>query len=96
LGSDQESWRVYDASELVLTAAYKRPILIDQGTADPYLEEHLLPKMFEQACEKAGQPLTLRFQEGYNHNYTSSPPLLKTISAITLPLFVRLNVEQLL
>jgi S-formylglutathione hydrolase len=69
LGSDQESWRVYDASELVLTAAYKRPILIDQGTADPYLEEQLLPKMFEQACERAGQPLTLRFQEGYNHNY---------------------------
>ncbi|MBD0363830.1 MAG: S-formylglutathione hydrolase, partial [Coleofasciculus sp. C3-bin4] len=21
------------------------------------------------ACERAGQPLTLRFQEGYNHNY---------------------------
>ncbi len=69
LGSDQESWRAYDASELVLTAASSRPILIDQGTADPYLEEHLLPKVFEEACEKAGQPLTLRFQEGYNHGY---------------------------
>jgi S-formylglutathione hydrolase len=69
LGADQETWRAYDASVLVLTAASNRPILIDQGTADPYLEEHLLPKVFEQACEKAGQPLTLRLQEGYNHNY---------------------------
>ena len=69
LGSDQETWRTYDASELVLKAPSNRPILIDQGTADPYLEEQLLPKVFEQACEKAGQPVTLRFQEGYNHNY---------------------------
>ncbi|MBD0364035.1 MAG: S-formylglutathione hydrolase, partial [Coleofasciculus sp. C3-bin4] len=35
LGSDQESWGTYDASELVLTAASNRLILIDQGTADP-------------------------------------------------------------
>jgi S-formylglutathione hydrolase len=70
LGSDQEKWRTYDASELVLTANYKRPILIDQGTIDPFLEkQQLLPEVFEAACEKAGQPLNLRFQEGYNHSY---------------------------
>ncbi len=70
LGCDQESWRAYDASELVLTVGYKRPILIDQGTDDPFLEkEQLLPGVFAQACEKAGVPLTLRFQKGYNHSY---------------------------
>ncbi|MBE9126247.1 MULTISPECIES: S-formylglutathione hydrolase [unclassified Coleofasciculus] len=70
LGSDSEKWRIYDASELVLKVGYKRPILIDQGTADPFLEkEQLLPGAFAQACEKAGVPLTLRFQEGYNHSY---------------------------
>jgi S-formylglutathione hydrolase len=69
LGSDQESWRAYDASELVLTAASNRPILIDQGTADPFLEKQLLPQVFEQACAKAGQPLILRMQEGYDHGY---------------------------
>lgn len=69
LGSDRESWRLYDASELVLIAGYNRPILIDQGTADPFLEEQLLPEVFKQACESVGQPLTLRFQEGYNHSY---------------------------
>lgn len=69
LGSDEESWRAYDASELVLTANYHRPILIDQGTADPFLAQQLLPEVFQQACEEANQPLTLRFQEGYNHSY---------------------------
>ncbi|HAG80777.1 MAG TPA: S-formylglutathione hydrolase [Cyanobacteria bacterium UBA12227] len=70
LGSDQEHWGAYDASELVLSFGYKRPILIDQGTADPFLEkQQLLPGVFAQACEKAGVPLTLRFQEGYNHSY---------------------------
>lgn len=70
LGEDEESWGIYDASELVLTVGYKRPILIDQGTADPFLEkQQLLPGIFAQACEKARVPLTLRFQEGYNHSY---------------------------
>lgn len=68
LGSNRESWHVYDASELVLTAKYNRPILIDQGTADQYLDQ-LLPEVFEQACAKVSQPLTLRFQEGYDHSY---------------------------
>ena len=70
LGEDEENWDIYDASELVLNVGYKRPILIDQGTADPFLEkQQLLPGIFAQACEKAGVPLTLRFQEGYNHSY---------------------------
>jgi len=70
LGSDQESWRAYDASELVLTTHYSNPILIDQGKADPFLKkQQLLPEVFEEACEKAGHPLTLRFQVGYNHSY---------------------------
>jgi S-formylglutathione hydrolase len=69
LGSNAESWRAYDASELVLRANYKRPILIDQGKSDPFLEQQLLPNVFKQACEKVGQPLTLHFQDGYNHSY---------------------------
>ena len=70
LGSDKESWRAYDASELVLTAQYNRPILIDQGIADAFLaQQQLLPEVFEQACAKAGQPLTLRMHSGYDHSY---------------------------
>lgn len=69
LGSNQESWRAYDASVLVKEAGYKRPILIDQGTTDQFLAEQLLPHVFEEACQAVAQPLTLRFHEGYNHSY---------------------------
>jgi S-formylglutathione hydrolase len=69
LGANQEQWRAYDASELVLTANWQRPILIDQGTADNFLENQLKPQLFEQACAQAGQPLTLRMQTGYDHSY---------------------------
>jgi S-formylglutathione hydrolase len=58
-----------DASELVLTTQRDRPILIDQGMADPFLEKQLMPEKFEQACAKAGQPLTLRRHAGYDHGY---------------------------
>ncbi|MBD2313574.1 S-formylglutathione hydrolase [Desertifilum sp. FACHB-1129] len=70
LGTDIETWRPYDASELVLSANYGRPILIDQGTDDNFLkQQQLLPDVFERACQQVGQPLTLRYQEGYDHSY---------------------------
>ncbi len=69
LGADQEAWRSYDASALVLTTQLKHPILIDQGTADTFLEKQLMPQVFEQACTRSEQPLTLRMQEGYDHSY---------------------------
>ncbi|MDJ0515367.1 MAG: S-formylglutathione hydrolase [Trichodesmium sp. MO_231.B1] len=70
LGTNQENWRNYDASELVSTSDYNRPILIDVGTADPFLaQKQLLPEVFENACEKVGLPLTLRMQENYDHSY---------------------------
>lgn len=68
LGENQDDWCSYDASQLVLNNRYGRTILIDQGTKDDYLEQ-LLPQKFEEACKKVGQSLTLRRQEGYNHNY---------------------------
>jgi S-formylglutathione hydrolase len=68
LGDNREAWKEYDASELVLTANYQRPILIDQGAADKYLDE-LQPHLFEQACKAVNQPLTLRFHPGYDHSY---------------------------
>jgi S-formylglutathione hydrolase len=71
LGADITQWRQYDASELVKTLADPtRPILIDQGAADPFLaQKQLLPEVFETACQQAKQPLTLRLQAGYDHSY---------------------------
>ncbi|MEH2201517.1 S-formylglutathione hydrolase [Nostoc sp.] len=69
LGSNQESWRAYDASELVKQVGYHSLILIDQGTADKFLAEQLMPEVFEQACADVKQPLNLRYQEGYDHSF---------------------------
>jgi S-formylglutathione hydrolase len=72
LGSDQESWRQYDASELMAamdTAPFPGGILVDQGLADKFLAEQLYPEAFEDACARAGQPLTLRRHAGYDHGY---------------------------
>ncbi len=71
LGEDAVAWQGYDASLLVKTQARPdRMILIDQGTADPFLAQNQLqPEVFEAACRQAGQPLTLRMQAGYDHGY---------------------------
>jgi S-formylglutathione hydrolase len=70
LGADQETWRQYDASELVTKKAFPTHILIDQGTADQFLKDkQLLPEKFSAAAAKSGQKLTLRMQEGYDHSY---------------------------
>ncbi|HET7480121.1 MAG TPA: S-formylglutathione hydrolase [Rubrobacteraceae bacterium] len=68
---DKEKWREHDASELVRERPFPdgREILVDQGTGDQFLEEQLYPEVFENACADAGQPLTLRRHEGYDHGY---------------------------
>jgi S-formylglutathione hydrolase len=71
LGADEELWREHDASELVRRRPFAdgRTILVDQGTADEFLEEQLYPEVLEEACREAKQPLTLRRREGYDHGY---------------------------
>ncbi|MEA5526000.1 S-formylglutathione hydrolase, partial [Nodularia spumigena] len=69
LGSNQETWLNYDASELIQQLGYHSPILIDQGTVDQYLATQLFPEVFEQACNSVNQPLNLRYQTGYDHSY---------------------------
>ncbi|MEP6484244.1 MAG: S-formylglutathione hydrolase [Rudaea sp.] len=68
LGDDRESWKEYDATELVARQHLPFPILIDQGTRDESLP-HLHPQIFEDACRHVGQPLTLRMHDDYDHNY---------------------------
>lgn len=71
LGADREAWRTHDASLLIEArkAAPFDDILIDQGMADPFLAEQLKPELLEQAARVAGQKLTLRRQQGYDHSY---------------------------
>jgi S-formylglutathione hydrolase len=69
LGDDHAAWQEYDASELMKHARFAGPILVDQGLADKFLSDQLHPEVLEAACRTAGQPLTLRRQEGYDHGY---------------------------
>ncbi len=69
LGADLATWREYDACALIEDGARLPDILVDQGTADGFLETQLKPELLDAACKAAGQPLTLRMQEGYDHSY---------------------------
>jgi S-formylglutathione hydrolase len=70
LGAYRAAWSQYDATELVKAGhRFESGILIDQGTADKFLEEQLKPGLFEAACKAAAQPLALRSREGYDHGY---------------------------
>ena len=69
LGPDQSTWGDYDASQLVSRGAFHSSILIDQGTADKFLQEQLRPELFGEACAKAGQAVELRMRAGYDHGY---------------------------
>ena len=69
LGSDQAEWLKHDATALVQKkTAHFADILIDQGLSDQFYSQ-LNPALFQQACQAAGQPLTLREHAGYDHGY---------------------------
>lgn len=69
LGPDERAWREYDATELLKSGRRVPALLVDQGTKDKFLPDQLLPHFLKDACAAAGQPLTLRMQEGYDHGY---------------------------
>jgi S-formylglutathione hydrolase len=69
LGDNRDTWREYDATELASAADWSTEVLVDQGTADDFLEEQLNPYLLQEAFRSAGIPLTLRYQAGYDHSY---------------------------
>jgi S-formylglutathione hydrolase len=69
LGPDEKPWRGYDTTLLIADGARFKEFLVDQGTADSFLQEGLRPWLLEEACAKAGIPLTLNMREGYDHSY---------------------------
>ena len=72
LGADRALWRAHDAAALIEDGAAQGrfdDILVDQGAADPFLEEQLQPSLLANACGRAGQKLTLRMRESYDHSY---------------------------
>jgi len=69
LGEDRATWRLHDAVALIEDGARVPDLLVDQGSADPFLEKELRPELLKSACEAAGIDLTLNLREGYDHSY---------------------------
>ncbi len=69
LGMDRARWAEHDASLLLAKAQERLPILIDQGAADPFLDEQLKPELLRTAARAARYPIQLRIQPGYDHSY---------------------------
>ena len=66
-----EAGKEYDSVELLKSGKSfsLAEIFVDQGSGDRFLETQLGINDLKNACEGAGQKLTLRFHEGYDHGY---------------------------
>ncbi len=69
IGDDKTEWAQYDTCDLVSKAQTQIPILVDQGTADNFLEEQLKTDLLIEAAEQASYPMEIRYQDGYDHSY---------------------------
>ena len=75
LGGDTEKWAEHDASALLAAGRGRGAfddILVDQGLDDQFLSgevDQLRPDALEAAAASAGQKLTLRRHEGFDHSY---------------------------
>ncbi|MGN6498737.1 MAG: S-formylglutathione hydrolase [Tsuneonella sp.] len=69
LGPDRAAWRQYDACALIADGARVGELLVDQGSADPFLADQLKPELLRTACGEAGIEATIRLQDGYDHSY---------------------------
>ena len=68
LGDDEAAWAPHDATLLVRDRGWPRDMLIDQGSADQFLDL-LQPEALAQALSEARIPHTFRLQPGYDHSY---------------------------
>jgi S-formylglutathione hydrolase len=69
LGPDESAWADYDTCVLLGQATEQQPILIDQGTADNFLEDQLKTHLIEEASSAVGYAIEVRMQAGYDHSY---------------------------
>ena len=68
LGDDRASWDQYDACAVIRETPSQHRLLVDQGAADPFLDQ-LRPGDLREACEASGQALEYREHPGYDHGY---------------------------
>ncbi len=68
LGDDESAWGAHDAALLVAQKGWPRDMLIDQGSADQFLDL-LKPEALSAALATARIPSVFRMQKGYDHSY---------------------------
>ncbi|WP_062762289.1 S-formylglutathione hydrolase [Falsirhodobacter sp. alg1] len=68
LGKDEALWAPHDATLLMGRRGFDGPVLIDQGTADPFLDK-LMPEALAEAMVARRQDGAFRMQRGYDHSY---------------------------
>lgn len=68
LGPDEALWAPHDATLLMRKRGFDGPMLVDQGTADPYLDL-LMPEALAGAMALRRQGGAFRMQKGYDHSY---------------------------
>jgi S-formylglutathione hydrolase len=68
LGTDEATWVAHDATLLMKKRGFDGPMLIDQGTADQFIDL-LRPEALAGAMAERRQGGTFRMQKGYDHSY---------------------------
>ena len=68
LGKDEGKWAAHDATLLMKKRGFDGPMLIDQGTADQFIDL-LKPESLATAMTERRQGGSFRMQKGYDHSY---------------------------
>ena len=68
LGTDKANWEKYDSTILMQKVGFHSNVLIDQGSADNFLDL-LQPEALKNAMNARGQKGQFRFSDGYDHSY---------------------------
>ena len=67
---EQLKWRQWDSVALLEDGHLRNDILlVDIGSADPFLEKQLRPEELRKACLRSGQGLEMTIHKGYDHSY---------------------------
>lgn len=69
IGDDKNDWRRYDSCALIDDNGYDKPLLVDQGSADNFLEKELKPHLLQEVAKKHHVDLTFNLRDGYDHSY---------------------------
>jgi len=64
-----ESGKSHDATCLLNKKTVFDEVLIDQGTADQFLEQQLSIDTLLASAKKVGQNVTINMREGFDHSY---------------------------